>query len=141
MNITVTVTLAPEIIELVKSFLSVTKQPLPPVPQPIAPSTDNSTHSAHEVNETGAIIKKIENIPAPERSADGVVKTAKKAEKKETAKNEAINIEFIKDLVTIASNNGKRETVKSMLTEYGINRVSELEPHHYAAFVDQLEKL
>ena len=111
MSITVTHTLAPEVMDILKAFAQGAANPLKPV-----------------VAETAADKK--------------VAKTMLKEAKPEAAEEatDKVSLETVKAKVQALIQDGKRDKVKNLLTEYGAGKLAELDKQYYAEFYKQICK-
>jgi hypothetical protein len=129
MNITVTHTLAPEIIELLKNFGNPTEKIASP----------EIVKEATPVKEIKA--KKVAKTET-EESKD--TETEKQAETKSAGTEkpaEQVTFENIRLAVQQKAQGGKRDEVKKLLTEFGVEKVSALEKDQYADFYTKVNKL
>jgi hypothetical protein len=53
----------------------------------------------------------------------------------------AITLESVRSLVQAKSKSGKRDGIKALLTEFGVERVTSLEKSQYSEFLTKLEAL
>jgi hypothetical protein len=85
----------------------------------------------------------------PEKpSLNGAKKVEKPAEKEQIpaavqteVTSPSITLESVRSKVQAKSKVGKRESIKDLLTEFGVERVTSLEKTQYADFISKLEAL
>lgn len=117
-QITHTVTLAPEVLSLLQSFLGKASQSKPPIaPMGSAP------------------LKKDEATPVPDAVEVKQEATAT------VSKASDITLERVREVVQKKAAAGKRESVKALLTEYGAENVTSLDVAHYEEFIQKVNAL
>ena len=122
LSINVNVSLAPETLEILKSFLG---------SSPAAPAkTDTAKPRAGKpaapvAAEQPAAEEPKEAVPAEEKAEEGKLYTVEEVRAEVQAKAQA----------------GKREEVKALLTKFGAASVTVLDAKHYSAFMSELANL
>lgn len=116
MNITVTHTLAPDILALLQGFTQ---------------NANGGTAAAPPVKEI-----KQKNVKQ-ETSARSPAANETKVD------DDAVQptLERVREAVQTKSQAGKREQLKSLLTEFGTDKVTNLDPKQYAAFLKKVNEL
>ena len=69
----------------------------------------------------------------PEKETKKKTKQATKKDVKKAPKEKQPTLEEIRAVMADKSRDGHREAVKAIITKYGANNLSSLEPKHYAA--------
>lgn len=121
MNITITHTLDPKVIDLFTSLLTGMQKPVTSTTK--AAANGKSTMRA---------------LPAKADETEEAV-TAPAAATEDTSTEAAIDLSVVRNAVSKQINANK--DVRSLFGEFGIKKVSELRPDQYAAFVKKVEAL
>ena len=119
MNITVTHTLSPEIIALLQGFIQ----------------TPNGSSAST------APVKEIKQKSTKQETAVPAVSTPASEETKTDDDTVQPTLERVREAVQTKSQTGKREQLKSLLTEFGTDKVTNLDPKQYAAFLKKVNEL
>jgi hypothetical protein len=119
MNITVTITLAPEVQTLLKDVVAAL-----------------SNTSKREVVKQTAPEPKVEEPEAPKTNG----KAKPKEESKKAATSE-VTAELVRSVTTDKIQGGKRAEVKELLTEFGVGKLTELEEGQLGAFYAKVREL
>lgn len=121
MNITITITLAPEVQTLLKDV--------------VAALSNNSKKEV--VNQTAP-------EPKPEVEEPEAPKTNGKAKPKEESKKVAtseVTAELVRSVTTDKIQGGKRTEVKELLSEFGVSKLTELEEDQLGKFYAKVREL
>jgi len=124
MNITVTITLSPEVRSLLTDLVDVLKK------SPSSAAAKASKQTAPE--------------PEPEVEEPEAPKTNGKAKPKEESKKAAtseVTAELVRSVTTDKIQGGKRAEVKELLTEFGVGKLTELEEGQLGAFYAKVREL
>ena len=133
-NITHTITLAPEVLSLLHAFLGKSQQDTP-VATGTAPSAKAQAQAVAKVEPKAAPEPVQEQAPeaAPAKTESKAADTATKAT--------AVTLEQVRDVVQRKALAGKREDVKAILTAFGAPNVTSLDKAVYSEFLDQVNAL
>lgn len=127
MNITLTVTLADEVLALVRTFFNNTS--------PAAPAAPAAASKAEkEKKSTGAAKAIVAEVAAP-----AAIEEAGTSEAPAIA--ETVTIEEVRAAVSAKAQAGKRTEVKGILSEFGADKVTALSSAQYAAFLAKINAL
>ena len=77
----------------------------------------------------------------PEKAPKRKSKTATKTKAKETPTEKQPTLEDVRAAMADKSRDGHREAVKAIITKYGANNLSSLDPKHYAAALKEAGEL
>jgi predicted transcriptional regulator len=122
MNITVTITLSPEVQSLLTDLVDVLKK---------SPSSAAAKASK-------------QTAPEPEVEEPEAPKTNGKAKPKEESKKAAtseVTAELVRSVTTDKIQGGKRAEVKELLMEFGVGKLTELEEGQLGAFYAKVREL
>jgi intergrase/recombinase len=103
----------------------------------------NVTATTETVTETVVTEKPKKVTKVKEEIAEEVVPVPLPVEEttKTTEATRKIYIEDIRAKVQIVAQNGKREEVKMLLSEFGVTRVSDLDSYHFTEFYSKVNAL
>jgi predicted lipid-binding transport protein (Tim44 family) len=132
-NITHTITLAPEVLSLLHAFLG--KSQATPAAAGSAPSAKAQAQAVAKVETKAAPEPVQEQAPeaAPAKAQAQAADTATKAT--------VVTLEQVRDVVQRKALAGKREDVKAILTAFGAPNVTSLDKAVYGEFLDQVNAL
>jgi cell division septation protein DedD len=77
----------------------------------------------------------------PEKETKRKSKTTTKTKAKETPTEKQPTLEDVRAAMAEKSRDGHREAVKAIITKYGANNLSSLDPKHYAAALKEAGEL
>lgn len=135
MNITITHTLAPEILEFLKGFNS----RVLPVPETIAHVENVKELPSRRVKTEKQVTPVV--IPAAVVAEEAEEAEAEESFAEFSAEAETHTVEEVRAAVQKASQNGKRDGAKALLTKFDAANVTSLDPAKFAAFLTELNAL
>lgn len=134
MNITVTHTLSPEVLNILEKFVN----GFVVIP---TPAHTNGNGKGEQANGSAKKLAPVKDIAENKPAAKEVESPAETTTATAPTSSSDIKIEEIRKMVQEKSQAGKKEEVKKLLTKHNAASVTLLAKENYPAFVEDLKKL
>ena len=126
MNFTLTITASPELLEAISLLTGAMGTRPAPVNEPVTPVTPTRTRKGAN--------------PAPVEAKEETAQESPAEPPTETTET-VVTVETVRAAVQVKAQNGKRDAVKTLLTEFEVTRVTDLPETKYASFLKAVEAL
>lgn len=124
MNFTLTITASPELLEAISLLTGAMGTKPAPVAEPVTPVAPTRTR------------KTTATTPAPVQEA-----TEEQPEQEVAPTETVVTVETVRAAVQVKAQGGKRDAVKTLLTQFEVARVTDLPEAKFASFLKAVEAL